>query len=103
MAELERVLQYPKVRKGLRSTDEELAEFVHLFQEEGLLVTPQETIHAITVDVSDNLYLEMAVAGDAHCIVSGDKHLLHLQEYQGIPIVTPAEFLGQLRLLASHE
>lgn len=103
MAELERVLHYPKVRKGLRSTDAELAEFVRLFKAKGLLVAPQETIRAITTDVSDNLYLEIAVAGDAQYIVSGDKHLLHLQEYQGIPIITPAEFLDQLRLLAASE
>ena len=103
MDELVRVLQYPKIRKGLRSTDGELAEFVRLFREKGLLVTPQETIRAITADVSDNLYLEMAVAGDAQCIVSGDKHLLRLQEYQGIPILTPAEFLDQIMRLQSGE
>ena len=101
MDELARVLQYPKIRKGLRSTDAELAEFVRLFREKGLLVTPQETIRAITADVSDNLYLEIAVAGDAQCIVSGDKHLLRLQEYRGIPILTPTEFLDQLHATAT--
>ena len=101
MDELARVLQYPKIRKGLRSTDAELAEFVRLFKEKGLLVTPQETIRAITADVSDNLYLEIAVAGDAQCIVSGDKHLLRLQEYRGIPILTPTEFLDQLHATAT--
>ncbi len=103
MEELARVLQYPKVRKGLRSTDAELAEFVRLFKERGILVIPQETIRAIPADVSDNVYLEIAVAGDAHCIVSGDKHLLQLQEYRGILILTPTAFLDKLTALIADE
>jgi uncharacterized protein len=31
--ELERVLHYPKIGKRLHSTEEELADFVHIFQE----------------------------------------------------------------------
>ena len=103
MAELARVLQYPKVRKGLRSTDAELAEFVRLFTERGVSITPQETIRAIPADVSDNVYLEIAVAGDAQCIVSGDKHLLQLQEYRGILILTPTAFLDKLTSLIADE
>lgn len=99
----ERVLRYPKLRERHRSTEAELAEFVRLFTEKGRLVTPQATPRVITADVSDNLYLEMAVAGDAQYIVSGDRHLLQLQEYQGIPILTPAEFLGLILRLQSEE
>ena len=101
MDELARVLRYPKIRARYRATEAELTETVRLFTEKGLLVTPQETIRAITADVSDNLYLAMAVAGDADCIVSGDKHLLRLQEYRGIPILTPTEFLDQLHATAT--
>ena len=39
-----------------------------------------------------------AVAAEAGFIVSGDKkHLLALRQFQGIPIVSPAEFLRRLR------
>lgn len=103
MDELARVLRYPKIRARYRVTDAELGETVRLFMEKGLLVTPQETIRAITVDTSDNLYLEIAVAGDADGIVSGDWHLLRLQEYRGIPILAPAEFLDYLMQLRSEE
>jgi hypothetical protein len=30
---------------------------------------------------------------DANVLVSGDRHLLEIQEYQGIPILTPCAFL----------
>ena len=40
-----------------------------------------------------------AVEGKAQYIVSGDKHhLLPLKEYQGIRILTPAQFLEAISL-----
>jgi predicted nucleic acid-binding protein len=42
--------------------------------------------------------LEAALAAEADYIVSGDKkHLLALKEYEGIPILSPAEFLRKVR------
>lgn len=46
---------------------------------------------------ADDRVLECAVAGKADYIVSGDRHLLALQEFQGIPIVNPREFLRILQ------
>jgi putative PIN family toxin of toxin-antitoxin system len=103
MEELARVLHYPKVRKGIHSTDAELAEYVRLFKKRGVLITSQETIRAIPADVSDNIYLEIAVAGEADYIVSGDKHLLKLQEYRGIAILTPVAFLDTLTSVLADE
>jgi hypothetical protein len=47
-------------------------------------------------DDPDNRILECAKAGGANFIISGDKHLLNLKNYQGIKIVTPGEFLESL-------
>jgi putative PIN family toxin of toxin-antitoxin system len=48
-------------------------------------------------DPADAKILACAVAGKADVIVTGDKkHLLPLKRYQGIPIVSPAEFLEQI-------
>jgi predicted nucleic acid-binding protein len=40
--------------------------------------------------------LACALEGNADFIISGDKHLLNLRNYQGIKMVTPAEFLESL-------
>jgi predicted nucleic acid-binding protein len=56
------------------------------------MVTRQEIINIIAADPSDNLYLEIGIAGHADYIVSGDQHLLRLKEYCGISIITPTEF-----------
>jgi len=56
------------------------------------VVRPKTSIAVIAHD-PDNRILECGVDGQADYIISGDKHLLDLKIYQGIKIVTPAEFL----------
>jgi putative PIN family toxin of toxin-antitoxin system len=47
-------------------------------------------------DPLDNKFLEVAVAGKADVIVSGDQDLLVLSPFEGIAIVGPATFLAML-------
>jgi uncharacterized protein len=42
------------------------------------------------------MFPEVAVAGEADVIVSGDDDLRDLSPFEGIPIVGPAEFLAML-------
>ena len=52
------------------------------------------TLKAVPADPDDDKVIECAVAGGAGYIVTGDhKHLLPIGTYQGIRIVTAAEFL----------
>ena len=62
----------------------------------GEFVTPAEEIHIIVGDPTDNKFLEAAMAGKVHFIVSGDSHLLELKTFRGIPIVTAREFISWL-------
>ena len=52
-------------------------------------------LQVIKEDAEDNTILAAAVEGRADCIISGDRHLKNLGEYQGIPILSPAEFVAQ--------
>lgn len=46
-------------------------------------------------DPKDDMVLECAAIGKATHVVSGDKkHLLQLKQFQGIPIISAAEFLS---------
>jgi len=56
-------------------------------------VTPRLKLHVVSADPTDNIFLECAVEGGADYIVSGDRHLLDLVEYDGIPIVRARDFL----------
>jgi len=49
-------------------------------------------------DPDDNKLLEAAVAGRADCLVTGDRDLLILDHFEGIPIVTPDRFLTIISL-----
>ena len=51
---------------------------------------------AVCRDVRDDKVLEAAVAGEVDAIVTGDKDLLVLDPFEGIPIVEPAAFLRLL-------
>lgn len=44
-------------------------------------------------DPKDDKFLDLAVAGNADCIITGDADLLILDLFHGIPIVTPRRFL----------
>ena len=60
------------------------------------LVKPNLILGVIGDDPDDNRVLECAVASRAHFIVSGDRHLLTLKSYAGIPILTVRQFLDGL-------
>jgi len=72
--------------KKERDTVEYFAEFV----------TPETEIDVVEEDGSDNMFLEAAVSADVEYVVSGDPHLLEINEYRGIEILPPDEFLERL-------
>ena len=59
-------------------------------------VEPKNEITTITVDPDDNRVLECAAEGRANFIVTGDKHLLKLERFQDIAILSPRDFLKRL-------
>ena len=56
-------------------------------------VTPEEEIHIIVADPTDDKFLEAAAAGQVNFIVSGDNHLLELKSFREIPIIAAKEFV----------
>jgi len=57
-------------------------------------VYPIANINVPTLrDPNDNMVLATAIAAEAEAIVTGDRDLLVLQEYAGIPIITARQFL----------
>lgn len=78
--------------------DRKCVEWVTALTESAELVFPVDRASGATPDPDDEMILECALAAEVAFIVSGDKkHLLALRQFQGIPIVSPAEFLRRLR------
>lgn len=44
-------------------------------------------------DEDDNRFLEVLLAGDGDALITGDADLLQLNPYEGLPILTPAQFM----------
>jgi len=91
LLELAEVLSRKKFNKYLR--EEERMRFMVALLKEAELVEITETVTDCK-DAKDNKFLELAVDGEADCIVSGDEDLLVLKPFRGIPILTPKEFLS---------
>lgn len=88
--ELADVLSRPKFNRYVSIKDRE--EFLRLLSRVANIVPITYTIHACR-DPKDDAVLEVAVNGEAHRIVTGDRDLLSLNPFRGIPIVTPAKYI----------
>jgi len=58
------------------------------------IVRPELRLDVLT-DEPDNRILECALGAGAETIVTGDRHLLTLESYQGVKIATLARFLEE--------
>ena len=74
---------------------EDISWWESLILEKSILVIPTEKVDVVK-DPEDNKFIEAALEGKVDYIVSQDKHLLVLKEYNDIKIVNPDEFLKLL-------
>ena len=89
-AEFASVLTYPR----FSLTDPEINTII---EDEVLpyfdVVEIKEEINGVCRDPKDDIFLSCAIAARADAIVSGDKDLLELANFRGIPIIGVREFL----------
>jgi len=95
LQEIIEVLGRPRfqTKYGIQSQDVET--LIALLVLRGEEVIPRRKIE-ICRDPKDNKILEVAVEGRADAIVSGDEDLRVLHPFEGIPILTPRDFLSKL-------
>lgn len=93
--EFKNVLNYPKFASVLRSGHITIEEITEAMQIKSIILSDPKTIPSATPDAPNNYVLATAQLAQAEYIVTGDKLLLALKEFAGIPIVTPKTFLGK--------
>ena len=102
-AELKRVLRYKRFSKRLSELQTTPAEVSAYYMNLVFFVpTPRSIPEQIIEDPFDNLFLALASEKRAHLIISGDKHLLELEEYDHIQIVTPSEACQVIEMLVKE-
>ena len=96
VAELIRVLAYPKFKLTAEDQQELLADYLPycttVRMPAKLPATPE------CRDKFDLPFLQLAVTGKADCLVSGDQDLLNLAGQFGCPIITADQFIKTLKL-----
>ena len=87
------LLKYPERFHMDEQEVQQEVETVRYFAE---FVDPEEEIHAVDEDPDDDKFIEAAVAGNVDYLVSGDSHLLNLDSYGTVDIVSPRAFYEHL-------
>jgi putative PIN family toxin of toxin-antitoxin system len=97
VSEIQTTLNYPRLRRKYAITDANIEGLLALLESDALLVPGDVSVAgAIPEDPTDERVLACALDAGADFIVSGDRHLLDLETYQDIPILTVRAFLERL-------
>lgn len=81
-----------KLVRKVKVPAEKAAAAVALVRAEAEVVSPAPLETAVSRDPDDDWVLAAASAGRCDCIVTGDKDLLVLDAFAGIPIIAPGSF-----------
>lgn len=81
-----------KLVKKFKHTSEIADEVVNLLRSQMEVVTPVPLATPICRDADDENILATAVTGNCECLVTGDKDLLVLKQFQDIDIFSPNDF-----------
>jgi putative PIN family toxin of toxin-antitoxin system len=97
IAELAEVLSYERLQPRLRQLGLTPAELVaYALTVASIYDVPESGAAPIVVaDPDDDVFLHCAAVAGAAYVLSGDHHLLDLEKYAGIPILTVHDFLTQ--------
>lgn len=94
--EIEEALNYPKVKKALTLAPAEIKRVMKLVKKYSYKCRSASSLKVVEADPDDDKFLHAAIQGKADFIVSGDRHLLDLRIFQGIPIITARQFIEVL-------
>lgn len=92
VSELIRVLAYPKFKLSSLEQQNLLGEYLPYVK----TIKKVQKLTDVNVcrDINGVMFLELALAGNADYLVTGDKDLLVLQQHFNFQIITPAAFIN---------
>ena len=91
--EVKRALKYPKFKKYCKAEEiESLLDRIEVF----CRFFSSKNYLKVCKDPDDDKFINLALDAGADCIITGDRDLLELEEFQGIKILSPKEFLSDV-------
>ena len=96
VAEISRVLTYPKIRRIYHDSTLSRETFIQTVMSIAKFVKVTEKLDVVREHSADDKFVECALAAGAHFLVSGDNHLLKVACYKKTQIVSVKEFLKRI-------
>lgn len=87
------VLSSKEIQGKIKNKNLEMKRTIGKIVSLSTIVESSEKVDIVQDDPDDNKILECAKAGKVDFIISSDNHLLKIKKFEGIPIITPQEFL----------
>jgi putative PIN family toxin of toxin-antitoxin system len=98
LAETRRVLlESPHIRRRYEFRDERVHDYIQGLRFVARLSADFPAVKGISRDPQDDMVLACGLAAQAHYLITRDKDLLSLDEYEGIGITSPEKFMALLR------
>lgn len=94
LAELARTLD--KTHFATRLSTQQKLEYVNTIASRSIFIEPNISVTGVASHPADDLVLATAVSGNADYLVTGDLQFQRLGAYEGVAIVSPAQFLAIL-------
>jgi putative PIN family toxin of toxin-antitoxin system len=91
------LLESARNRRLYAYSDEDVIEYCQGLMRYATLVTDVPDLRGVVRDPNDDMIIACAVASGAEYIVTRDKDLLSLAQYEGIVMIKPEAFLHVLR------
>ena len=95
LVELAKVLSYERLQPRLEQLGLTPAELVAYAMNLASVFEVPDGAPIVVADPDDDVFLRCAIVADAAYVVSGDNHLLDLDAYADVPILTVRDFLTQ--------
>jgi putative PIN family toxin of toxin-antitoxin system len=94
LSEIHDVFMRPKIQSTFGFTEEDAQKVIKTFSAQAYVTAGTAVIPTVSPDPDDNMFIACAIEGSASYIVTGDKHhLLPIQTYNGINIITARYFI----------
>jgi len=95
--EVNRVLHLPRIQQKYHLIESDIQAFVLTLTHQGDCVAGKVVLKGVAPDPGDDKVISCAVEAQADFIVTGDKRLQQLGEYQGIRIINAESFIRVLK------
>ncbi len=97
VAEVNRVLHLPRIQVKYNLTESDIQTFVLTLIHKTDCVAGKLVVRNVATDPGDDKIISCAVEGKAGLIVTGDKALCRIGEYEGIKFINAEEFIKLLQ------